>query len=243
MKIAVAQCSAIKGDISLNVENHLKYVRAAGSLGVTYIVFPELSLTGYELELANALCLSQDDKRLEPLVLAAKEYNMSIGVGAPIKSDGLPKIGLIIIDGDGNVQTYEKIFLHEGEDIYFSSGDKYHYITREQDIIANAICADTINSEYAKNCSLAGASIYIAGVLVTPQGYEKDANKWASYASGHNMLVAIANYNQVSGGLQGAGKSAIWYKNGLLSQAGDNEDAIVLAQKIDGIWSAKVHQL
>jgi len=243
MKIAVAQCSAIKGDIGLNIENHLKYVRAAGSLGVTYLVFPELSLTGYELELANVLCLNLDDKRLAPLVVAAEKYNMSIGIGAPLQSDGLPKIGLIIIDADGNVQTYEKIFLHEGEDVYFSCGDKYHYMTREQEIIANAICADTINSEHAKTCSLAGASIYIAGVLVTHQGYEKDANKWASIASNHDMLVAIANYNQASGGLQGAGKSAIWYKNELLAQAGDNEDAIVLAHKIDGIWSAKVHQV
>jgi hypothetical protein len=36
------------------------------------------------------------------------ENNIKIGVGAPLKSDGLPKIGLIIISQLGTVDTYEK---------------------------------------------------------------------------------------------------------------------------------------
>jgi predicted amidohydrolase len=243
MKIAVAQSSSIKGDVNLNTENHLRYIREASLLGADYLVFPELSLTGYELELAKELAFEPNDIRLAPLIEAAKKYRISVGVGAPLLSNGLPKIGLIIIHDCGNVETYEKIYLHEGEDAYFSSGDKYHLLKVDQDTIANAICADTSNPIHAKTCSEAGASIYVAGVLVTPDGYNKDATKWARYAVEYGMLVAVANYNKPSGGFASAGKSAIWYENYLLAQAGETEDALVLAEKTNGLWVGQVYEL
>ncbi|MBQ4835772.1 carbon-nitrogen hydrolase family protein [Pseudoalteromonas luteoviolacea] len=243
MKIAVAQSSSIKGDIKLNIENHLRYIEKASSLGVNYLVFPELSLSGYEPQLAAELAMTVDDTRIGPLIAAAKKYKISVGVGAPLRSNGLPKIGLIIIHDNGNIETYEKIYLHAGEEQYFSSGDKYHLLEIEQSLIANAICADTINPKHAKTCAESGAIIYVAGVLITPQGYENDAKKWSTYASEYSMLVAIANYNKPSGGLPSVGKSAIWYENKLLAQAGISEDALVVAESSSGAWIANVYQL
>ncbi|AOT08121.1 carbon-nitrogen hydrolase family protein [Pseudoalteromonas luteoviolacea] len=243
MKIAVAQSSSVKGDVNANIDNHVRYIEQASLHGVNYLIFPELSLTGYEMELAKELVFKPNDERLGPLIDAAVKYNITVGVGAPIQSKGSEKIGLFIIHNTGQTETYEKIYLHEGEDVYFSSGDQYRIVQLEQETIANAICADTVNSIHAKTCVELGASIYAAGVLVTPDGYAKDSKMWAGYADEYKILVAIANFNKPSGGLPAAGKSAIWYKGGLLAQAGEAQDALVIAQRNDGVWVGEVHEI
>jgi len=55
MKICVAQTRPVKGDIQSNIENHKKFIDLAVSGGADTIIFPELSLTGYEPELAKEL--------------------------------------------------------------------------------------------------------------------------------------------------------------------------------------------
>ncbi|KZN57914.1 carbon-nitrogen hydrolase family protein [Pseudoalteromonas luteoviolacea] len=243
MILAVAQCGSIRGDVESNIDEHLRYIQEASKHGVNYLVFPELSLTGYEPELANELAFTEDDDRLAPLIDAAKQCNLSIGVGAPLKTIGSPKIGLILIHGTGVVETYEKMFLHDGEEKYFTNGDKHHLFQVGKHSIANAICADTINPQHAQSCAALGASVYIAGVLVTPQGYNKDAKMWSSYASEYGLLVAIANYSKPSGGLDTAGKSAIWFKNNLIAQVKQCEDALVIAQAGSDSWVGKVYPM
>ncbi|KZN31645.1 carbon-nitrogen hydrolase family protein [Pseudoalteromonas luteoviolacea] len=243
MKLAVAQSCSTRGDVTLNIENHIKYAREASKLGVSYLIFPELSLTGYELDVAKEVAFELDDVRLQPLFEAAKDYQISLGVGAPMTSQGSLKIGLFVIHKDGTAEVYEKMHLHEGEEVYFNNGNTYHLIEVGGQRVANAICADTTNPSHAKGCAELGATVYIAGVLVTPQGYAKDASLWSSYAKKHNMLVAIANYNQPSGGLAAAGKSAVWYGDQLLAQANEDDDVLVVAQITDEGWSAKVYQV
>jgi len=65
MKVCVAQTRPIKEDISGNIANHIKLIELAVSLGAGTLVFPELSLTGYEPRLAEALATHQDDERLD----------------------------------------------------------------------------------------------------------------------------------------------------------------------------------
>jgi len=48
LKIAVAQIPSVKGDVEANTKTHLTAIAKASVEGVNYIVFPELSLTGYE---------------------------------------------------------------------------------------------------------------------------------------------------------------------------------------------------
>lgn len=65
MKICVAQTRPIKGNISANIESHTKIILLASKLKSNAIFFPELSLTGYEPELAFELATDQYDKRLD----------------------------------------------------------------------------------------------------------------------------------------------------------------------------------
>jgi predicted amidohydrolase len=245
LKIAVAQVPSIKGNIDANIATHLEVIEKAGSLGVAYLVFPELSLTGYEPELSSNLAFTNDDERLKPLIDSAikNNINIGVGVGAPLLSDNLPKIGLIIIFQSGVVETYEKMYLHSGEEAYFSKGIRHHCITIGNTKVANAICADANNMVHVDTCFELGASVYIAGVLITEGGYDSDTAAMERYAKKHNMLVAMANYNQPTGNWSPIGKSAIWSSTGLLASANETQNALVIAEKQNNIWTGQVHEI
>ena len=65
MKICIAQTKPIKGNVSANIEAHIKFIELALTLIAEAIFFPELSLTGYEPELAKKLATNQNDNRLD----------------------------------------------------------------------------------------------------------------------------------------------------------------------------------
>jgi predicted amidohydrolase len=70
-RIAAAQVASVRGEIERNVATHVAAAQAASMHGVSVLVFGELSLTGYEPELAAQLAITADDPRLAPLATAA----------------------------------------------------------------------------------------------------------------------------------------------------------------------------
>jgi predicted amidohydrolase len=240
LKIAVAQITSLRGNVDANISTHLNAIKKASELGISYIVFPELSLTGYEPEIAKHLAFSNDDLRLKPLIDSAIKNNIKMAVGGPLLSDGLPKIGLIIISPSGVVETYAKMHLHPGEEQYFSEGEHHHHVIINDTTIANAICADTNNPKHAHDCFEFGATVYIAGVMVTASGYAADTTAMKNYAKKYNMLVAMANHNGPTGDCSPVGKSAIWSSSGLLAQASETQNTLIAATKSNNEWSAQV---
>ena len=65
MKICVVQTQALKGDIAGNIARHLRFTELAIANGANMIVFPELSVTGYEPTLAAKLATTATDERLD----------------------------------------------------------------------------------------------------------------------------------------------------------------------------------
>ena len=65
MKLAVAQTRPEAGNIDKNIEIHKSLIANAIANNVDLIVFPELSLTGYEPNLAKQLATDQNDHRLD----------------------------------------------------------------------------------------------------------------------------------------------------------------------------------
>ena len=85
VSVAVAQTCPVKGDVQTNLEEHVRLVDIAASSGAQLVVFPELSLTGYELELARDLAFSENDPRLGPLLEASSSSSVTLVVGAPVR--------------------------------------------------------------------------------------------------------------------------------------------------------------
>ncbi len=60
MKICLAQIKSIKGDVEENIIHHKGFIEKALTYDVDLIIFPELSITGYEPELANDLATENE---------------------------------------------------------------------------------------------------------------------------------------------------------------------------------------
>jgi len=243
MKIALAQISSKSSDVEFNIQTHINTIVKAAKAKVSYLVFPELSLTGYELEDGFKLAFCANDKRLEKLVNVCVEYDISVCLGAPLYVNEEVHLGAIIIKSTGVIETYSKIHLHGEEKKYFTSGFNHHCLNIDGMKIANAICADASNYTHAKTCYDRGASVYIAGVVYTLTCYEKDVKMLSSYAREFNMLVGIANYNKTTGPYEGVGKSAFWDKSGLIVCANEKDDVLVIVEQIDLKWVGSILEI
>ena len=58
-------------------------MKQAGQCGVTLLVFPEMSLSGYELERADTHAMTPSHAVIQALQQQAEQLNLSIIVGAP----------------------------------------------------------------------------------------------------------------------------------------------------------------
>ena len=83
MKICVAQTKSEIGNIKANIENHLRWITRAVTEKTDLIVFPELSLLGYEPKLAKALATDQNDLRLDVFQEMSNTNKIAIGIGLP----------------------------------------------------------------------------------------------------------------------------------------------------------------
>lgn len=214
MIIASAQTVPENGDVSYNIERHIELIQRANEKGVELIVFPELSLTGYEPELAKSLAFQKNDNRLEPMIEIAHKTKMIIIVGAPVQIKEKLHIGAFIIYPDKSVSIYTKRYLHPGEEKYFDPGEFDPQIKLNGHTISLAICADISNPLHPQSASNKGADLYLAGVLCTPNGYKKDVDMLKDYAQKYGMLVMMTNFGGNSGGYEAAGGSIIISKNG-----------------------------
>ena len=64
-------------DLPRNLDDHLRLMRIAQARGVRLLVFPELSLTGYEPTAAAALAQPADTPLLQPLRQLAEQARMT----------------------------------------------------------------------------------------------------------------------------------------------------------------------
>ncbi|MDP3226762.1 MAG: carbon-nitrogen hydrolase family protein [Acidovorax sp.] len=244
--IAAAQITVVAHDVARNAQTHLAFVRAAAHEGVQLLVFPELSLTGYELPQLAAHVVHAEHPLLAPLHQAARDHGMTLVVGAPAppaRAGGLPAIGAWVLNADGSVALYRKRHLHGSEVQFASAGVEDALVLPLADTpTALAICADATHPEHANAAATAGAALYATGALISEQGYGPESAQLQAYARDHAMAVLLSNHGGPSGGYVSAGRSAFWAPGGALVVAAPGAgDWLVLAQRDrEGAWSGRV---
>lgn len=237
LRYAAAQSASFPLDIAANVARHLSFIDAAAEAGVQLLVFPELSLSGYELAGMAACALKPDDALLAPLRERAASANMTVVVGAPLaNAAALPSIGALTFHPDGRSSVYRKHFLHTGEELHATAGSAISQLHEVRGTrVALAICADTSRQQHPHAAAVAGAALYAAGSLISTGGYENDSAQLAGYAKLFGMDVLVANHASASGGYQSAGRSAIWARGGqLLIAAPGPGELLVIADERGG---------
>jgi predicted amidohydrolase len=110
IRIAGAQSISIVGNIAANVKTHMKFIAAAHQAKIDLLVFPELSLCGYELPLLQECLLHPNDSRIKALRDMALQAHMTVVLGAPVACGAgmAPAVGAITFYPEGGYSIYQK---------------------------------------------------------------------------------------------------------------------------------------
>ncbi len=242
MILAAAQTKPTRGNIDANLADHYRLINLAVQNEAQLIVFPEMSITGYEREMAQKLAFQKDDVRLNHLQKLASENNITIVAGAPIQIESQLFIGQFIVAPDNSISIYTKQFLHEGEDEFFQSSFDYNpMISIENQKISFAICADIDNPPHPENARKRETNIYIASIFFSPNGIPNAYSHLQSYAEQHKMNVLMSNFSGESWGSPSAGQSAFWNNKGeLVGQMNDSDSGLLLVENKNDSWVTRI---
>ncbi len=233
MKICAAQTRPIKGDIQKNIDNHKRLIELAVSNGVDVIIFPELSLTGYEPNLAKELATNQDDSRFDDFQEISNTDQITIGVGVPTKNNKGICISMILFQPHKERQTYSKKYLHPDEEEFFVGGENFTGLKINNTDIVLAICYELSVSEHSEKAHKSGAKIYIASVAKFVNGIDKALKRLSEIANKHSMTVLMSNCIGESDGYECAGKTSIWNNKGfLLGQLNATSEGILIIDTV-----------
>ena len=229
MKLCVVQMKPVAGAVQQNIDRHEKLLALAIAQGASVVVFPELSLTGYEPELAGQLATEPNDSRFDTFQHLADTHALTIGMGAPTKSETGICISLIVFQPRKARQTYSKQYLHPDEEAFFVRGQRFTGSVSPEANIALAICYELTVPEHLENACKNGAEIYLASVAKSSEGVTKASERLATIASQKSMIVLMANCLGPCDNFVGAGQSAIWNSAGVLAgQLDDTREGILL---------------
>lgn len=236
--LAAAQCTVRAGDIKANIALHMTFMRQAYAHKADFLLFPELSLTGYEPTLAHALAQEMECPLLSPLRRLAQECSMTTVVGLPLRLPGhdKPLIAAFILNKEGSMAVYTKQHLHPGEDQYFSAGHGGDLLNIGDVPVALSVCADFSHATHPADAANQGAQVYAASVLIGKAGYAHDSALLQGYSQRYAMAVLMANHGGTTGGWEAAGRSAFWDEAGrrVASVSGDGDHLLIVSKQSTG---------
>lgn len=229
MRIGLAQIAPVSGDIDTNISLHLEFIDLAIEQRAEMVVFPELSITGYEPTLAANLATTPHDSRFAVLQKKSNEHNLVIAVGMPLRNDNGITISLVFFQPNKEPLVYSKQFLHSDEEPFFVSGSNDFVLVKGREKIAPAICYELSVPEHAEAAFGNGAKIYLTSVAKTADGVTKAHERLSSIAKQYSMTALMVNCLGSCDGVVCSGRSAVWNNKGeLLAQLDVEHEGVLL---------------
>jgi predicted amidohydrolase len=227
LAVAAAQPLTVSYDLAANAAEHAESVRSADA---RVVVFPELSVTGYELD---APAIAADDPRLAPIVEACADTGSLALAGAPVDgNDGGSHIAILAVDGAGAGVAYRKMWLGTAEARRFTPGSEPAVLDVDGWRLGLAVCKDTGVPRHASDTAALGIDAYVAGILEPAEDAAVLEERARRVVTDHQVWVVLASFAGSTGGGydEAAGRSAIWRSDGaLIAQVGPEPGAIARA--------------
>lgn len=243
-RIALAQNSAILGDVQKNVAQHLILARKAIDQGAQAIIFPELSLTGYSLRDLNFEVAL--DPATSPHVAWLRELSSEITIicgGVDLDRSGAVYNAAFCFEDGALLKTHRKIYpptygLFE-EMRYFSRGGKIEsFESSRLGTIGMLVCEDLWHPALPYLLAQDGAQLIVtiaasptrlgSGALHSnsdvPENYIVNREHHASYARWFGTYIAFVNRVGVEDGV------GFWGGSEVVSPSGET---CVLAKFFD----------
>jgi predicted amidohydrolase len=211
LTVAAVQPACAALDVVGNAGSHAAAIRSARS---RLVVFPELSLTGYELD---APAVPLDDPALEPIVEACGETGSVALVGAPVEVDGARFIAMLRVDGSKVQVAYRKSWLGGAEPDHFAAGDGPTVVEVDGWRLGLGICKDTGAAQHTAGTAALGVDAYVAGLVHRPEEFPEQEARAVVIARSCRAFVVFASFAGPTGhGYdETAGTSGIWSPDGL----------------------------
>jgi predicted amidohydrolase len=147
LRIAIAQVEPVLGNLKANLALHLRLAREAKSRGASLLVFPELSLTGYQLQdlVAEVAVRLDDPSPLQPLLAASRRIGLMIGLVEETSGHRYHNSALYL-EGGRIRHIHRKVYLPTygmfDEGRYFAAGDRLEAFQASCGRMGMMICED-----------------------------------------------------------------------------------------------------
>jgi predicted amidohydrolase len=221
--VALAQISSEPGDVAANARAAAALVLAAAESGAKLLMFPELSLVGYDLDLFDdpATWVTEDDPRLDVVRQAVQDCGVTAVVGAAYReADSRAWIASLVLRPEGSILAHGKQNLHGREREVFQPGGQGQLLDVDGWQVALAICYDAGVPAHAEEAARNGAEVYAGSVLYTLAETRRLDIHFAARAMDHRMFAVAANYAGAGPGWVSCGGSGAWHPDGTrLTQA------------------------
>ena len=240
LRVAAAQMDPTEADIGYNLKKHFAFIDEARARGVQLLVFPELSLTGYQLRSRTPyLAITRDDDRL--LSIADRAGDMTVVAGFVEESLAAQFHNSAAALRNGKVQfIHRKLNLatygNLEEAKYFARGRYVDVFVHEPPWTAGIfICADAWNPGLIHLAALYGATLLIIPIASSREavGLEfSNPDGWNTALSFYGMLygmpIVMANHCGARDGETYWGGSRVIDPHGkILAIADDGEELVV----------------
>jgi len=166
MKICLAQIDVQLGCVEENTKKMTRWIERAGSEGNDLIVFPEMSDTGYDMDVILKTSSDWNSGVIESIKQAAAKANINViaGISERVASDVYNSIA--VLDRNGKqIGKYRKTHLITAEptceQLFLKAGEELGVVEIEGHLIGLMTCYEIRFPEIARTLALRGAEILV----------------------------------------------------------------------------------
>ena len=179
--------------------------------------------------MAEAAAIEPDDDRLHAFQRFADDTGCAVAVGAPLRTSGRPRIGMLVFGAGRGPVVVGKRYLHADEASAFSASPCGVGVLDLAVRVGVAICYEIAVPEHAEAVAAAGAEVYLASVAKTLDGVAHARVALAETARRHALPALMVNSVGTCEGAPAGGGSMVLDGSGrLLAQLGATAEGLLV---------------
>jgi NAD+ synthase (glutamine-hydrolysing) len=248
--VGLAQIEPKIGNVAANLTKHLEQIEIAKTHGVDLLLFPELSLTGYNLQdlvYEVAFQPTEDNPHFRQLLQASADHNMDLMVGF-VDTDHRARyfIAAAYLSGGKVLHVHHKVYLPTytmfDEGRYFAWGDSVRAFDTRFGRVGMLICEDFWHASPPYLLWLDRADIMLFHSASPGRGLDAsdrlNSARWVqlvnqAYGSVFTDYILHCNRVGFEDGLSFWGGSTIVDPDGEIIISGPQHEEALLIQSID----------
>lgn len=232
MIIGLAQMDIVWEDKTANYRKAEQFLRDAKQKSIELLLFPEMSMTGFSMNIEKIAEATEDVKTLAFFTKLAKEYKIAVGIGYVEKAEEKAFNKYAIINTAGEVLLdYAKIhpFSFGEESSYYRSGNTIKWCQLYDFQVSSFICYDLRFPEVFQIASKKAELITIAA------NWPKERREhWLTLcrarAIENQCYLAVVNRVGDGNGLSYSGDSVIISPYGEIISELSSKEGIIMAE-------------